>query len=252
MEPKDMEAFGDQPMLLRCIDLETTGMPSAEDKHAIVEVGWSDVTITVMDPTTGLVMADVSPHHAAVTNPNRPIPPEAMAVHHITNVEAGAGIPATTALRMLMEGPPSAFVAHNSAFEQQFFAGGEVPWICTMKVSLRVLPDAPSHSLQVLRYLLDLDVDPVAAQPPHRAGPDAYVCAALVAHFIEQFGTTVEQMIAWTKLPAYLTRFNFGKHSGKRYTEVPIDYLEWIVDKSDLDADVKYTARTEIKRRRMP
>jgi len=239
-------------MLLRCIDFETTGMPTAEEKHAIVEVGWSDVRVTVYDPTSSVVIADVSPHRSEITNPNRLIPPEAMAVHHITNVEAGAGIPGTTALRMLMEGKPDAFVAHNAAFEQQFFAGGGTPWICTMKVSLRVLPDAPSHSLQVLRYLLDLDVDPLAAQPPHRAGPDAYVCAALVAHFIEQLGVTVEQMVAWTKLPAHLTRFNFGKHSGKKYTEVPTDYLEWIVDKSDLDADVKYTAREEIKRRRFP
>lgn len=33
------------------------------------------------------------------------------------------------------------------------------------------------------------------------------------------------------------------KHRGKRWEEAPRDYLDWIVRKSDLDEDTKFTAK---------
>ena len=45
----------------------------------------------------------------------------------------------------------------------------------------------------------------------------------------------------------------FGKYRGMRWDELPLDYLEWIIDKSDLNDDIKYTAsHYRTKRRTAP
>ena len=65
------------------------------------------------------------------------------------------------------------FVAHKWAFEAQWL--GEHlqgrPAICTYKAALRLWPDAPGYSNQVLRYWLrPKGLSPVIAGMPHRGG----------------------------------------------------------------------------------
>ena len=55
----------------------------------------------------------------------------------------------------------------------------------------------------------------------------------------------MEELIAWTGEPALLPRVTFGQHRGCGWDEVPPDYLAWIVDRSELGEDIKYTARQE-------
>ncbi len=237
-------------MLIRVLDLETTGIPTPAERHAVCEVGWCDVQVEIADHTTGLVQTHVGPTLDQITNPGRPMPPEARAVHHIGDAEiAESGVPISDAFTRLMEGPPDAFCAHNANFEREFFGGGEVPWLCSYKIALRIWPDAPSHSLQVLRYWLGLEVDHARCMPPHRAGPDAYVGAALIAHIIDQGTPTIAEMIRWSNGPALLPKLTFGKHKGARWEDVPIDYLRWLVDKSDMDRDVKANAKHHLKKR---
>ena len=85
--------------------------------------------------------------------------------------------------------------------------------------------------------------------PPHRAGPDAYLGAALIARILAAGAASIEDMVRWSNGPALLPRINFGKHKGARWEDVPADYLRWVVDKSDLDRDVKANARHHLKQR---
>lgn len=218
----------------RCIDFETTGIPSADDKHAIVEIGWADVGFTDAVPPAP---------KAVLCNPNRAIPHEAMAVHHITDEmvkDAGGSV--------TLLGSPDYFVAHNADYERQFI-DTPVPFICTYKVALRLWPEATSHSLQFLRYHLGLEVDAVQCQPPHRAGPDAYLGAALLIRILKENRASIEDMVRWSDGPALLPRLNFGKHKGSKWEDVPTDYLDWVANKSDLDRDVKANARHHLKAR---
>ena len=48
-------------------------------------------------------------------------------------------------------------------------------------MALRVWPEAPRHSNQVLRYWRGMRLDHARAMPPHRAGPDAWVTAHILA-----------------------------------------------------------------------
>jgi len=229
-------------MLIRVIDFETTGFPPegelarAAAKRlgtypAIVEIGWCDLIDqeTVGHPTSTLV------------NPGRSIPSEASAIHHIIDSDVATSPPREQVRPQLMEAA-EAFAAHNASFEQAFFTGGTLPWICTLKAARRIWPDAPSHSNQALRYWLGLEADRETASPAHRAGPDAYVTALLLRSLFHA-GATFEQMVEWTKVPSLLPRLAFGKHRGTSWTEVPIDYLEWLAFKSDMGEDEKFTAR---------
>jgi exodeoxyribonuclease X len=45
-----------------------------------------------------------------------------------------------------------------------------------------------------------------------------------------------------TREPLLLPSVCFGKHQGAAWSDLPLDYLDWIIDKSELSEDVKYTA----------
>lgn len=148
-------------MRIRVIDFETTGMPP---DAAVCEVGWSDVfaeasRVAIGEPSSMLV------------NPRRPMAIEARAVHHISDDDVKNAPPVTTGFRCLTDGYPSAFAAHNAAFEREFFGGGETPWICTFKCARRAWPDFPSYNNQFLRYALDLPVEFSLAMPPPSRRP---------------------------------------------------------------------------------
>lgn len=229
-------------MKLTVLDLETTGLPTeAEPNHRVVEVGWCNVT---QDEAGVLVSRPMS----VLTLPKRDIPPEAKAVHHITEAMCEReGIPVEQAFRMLMSEAPEYFVAHNIEMEKAFFGGWDIPFICTYKVACRLWPEAPGHSNGVLRYWLDHDLDPALALPSHRAGPDAYVTAHLLRTILLSGKCSIEDMARWSSGPALLPRLTFGKHKGLAYSNAPSDYLDWIATKSDLDRDVKATARYWLK-----
>lgn len=229
-------------MLIRVIDFETTGLPEDEGGAAICEIGWRDVEAA---PPQAVVGGGQS----LLVDPGRPIPAVARAVHHIGDSDVAGAINPTEGLLRLTEGQPTYFAAHNAKFEQAFFSGNGTPWICTYKVALRLWPDAPSHSNQVLRYWLGIDLPHEdAAMPPHRAGPDAYVTAHLLARMIAEGRATIDDMVRWSSGPPLLPRITFGKHRGSKWEDVPRDYLEWIVNKSDLDSDTKANARHHLKK----
>jgi exodeoxyribonuclease X len=191
---------------------------------------------------------------ARLYRPLNGIPPETMAVHHITEADFSDDTPACTLDRLHLAvwrgAAPDVLVAHNCDFERKFISDvttAGLPWICTYKVALHVWPEAPRHSNQVLRYWRGLSLDAQLAMPPHRAGPDAWVTAHLLAELLK--AASVEQMITWTTLPKPLPNIPFGKHRGTPWPEAPLDYLQWMARQTDMDADVVWCAQQELARR---
>ncbi len=227
---------------VRVVDMETTGAdPASAD---VIEVGWVDVD------AGGRIGEPVS----LFARPQRSIELEAMAVHHLTEADVASGVAPDEWQAALLADGPAAFVAHNAKFEAACWPDPSTRWICTYKSALRLWPDAPRHTNQVLRYWLNLDADPSfvgsKAMPPHRAAPDAYVTAFIFARMLAGEGDArLRRMLAWTKEPSLMPKVLFGKHRGSKWSDVPTDYLQWIERQSDMDEDVVFTADQEMQRR---
>jgi len=226
-------------MLLRVIDFETDGMPP---DARLCEVGWCDVRTYDDDP------AEIGDPIGVLVNPNRPMPPEARAIHHISDADLVGAPEIGAGLMKLSAGEPDIFVAHNAKFEQEFYTGGGKPWICTLKVARRIWPECPNHTNQCLRYWLGIELEDALAMPPHRAAPDAYVTAHILLAMIQH--ASFEQMIEWSSAPSLLPRVTFGKYRGQDWSALPPDYLSWLVNKSDMDVDTKFTAKHHLDQRR--
>lgn len=225
--------------IARVIDFETTDTPDNPDAE-IIEFGRIDVH---------LATRRIGNAWSSLACPRGKCSPVARAAHHITDAELAGAPQARELWETFYDGcaQDDPLVAHNAKFEQHFHSGDGRPWIDTYKVARVVWPEAPTHSNQGLRYWLGLDLDPAKAMPPHRALPDAYVTAHIFVRLLEL--KTADEMIHISRYPALLRTMTFGKHKGTTFEAAPLDYLEWIRDKSDMDEDTKFTARYWIAKR---
>jgi len=226
---------------IRVIDLETTGFPNEDGR--ICEVGWTN--IIQKDGT--LSIGDTS---SIICNPGVPMPPQASAVHHLLDQDVSGGIEPIEALKQCLTGC-DLIVAHQADFEKAFIEVDR-PWICTYKVARRLWPDCPSFTNQYFRYFLNLKVDPEAAMPPHRAGPDSHITAYIFTECAKKL--SLQEMVDISLVTALQYRCHFGnKHRGKTWEEIAYidrEYLQWIVDKVEDNEEVRYAANYWLRRGR--
>ena len=108
----------------------------------------------------------------------------------------------------------------------------------------------PKYNLQYLRYFLKLNVKAT----PHDAYGDILVLEKLFYRIHEKMithggGDPVADMIRISKNPVLLARVPFGKHKTRRFSDVPVDYLEWLKT-TDLDEDMDYTVKHHLEQNR--
>lgn len=200
---------------------------------------------------------------SAMYKPPIRIPPEASAVHHISNkmVEDKKSFQETDAkkIKELFEDKDTIVVAHNAPFDLIMIKKeGIVPskFICTLRVARHLDKDGKidRYNLQYLRYLLDIEVDATA----HDALGDVLVLEQLFERLkkkiIDEDGveesSAIEKMIEISSHPSIFRTFNFGKHLGKTIEEVAsVDrgYLEWLLAQKEasdqIDEDWIYTLK---------
>lgn len=225
---------------IRVIDLETAGA------HEVCEIGWQDVVRG--EDGRWSVNAE---RGALFVNPGRPISPETMAIHHIIDADV-AGAPfwkdaAPSVLRP--EGGALALAAHRAAFEQRFCTprlSGGARWICTWKCALRLWPQLPGFSNQLLRYVRTPEgLDRELGLPAHRALPDAYVTAHHLRDMLNE--ASVEQLLTWSDEPGLLPRVPSGPDRGRPWANLGLDTLQALA--RDRDESVRFSAQTELRRR---
>jgi exodeoxyribonuclease X len=240
---------------IRVIDLETSGRDAASG--GIVEIGWQDVA---RRPDGSWALAG-SPG-ACLTHPGGPITPQTMAIHHITDDDVRDAPPfADMAPDILHPAPhpgagPLALAAHRATFEQGWIRGCLPPaltiglrWICTYKCALRLWPEEPGHSNQGLRHSRrPAGLDRALGDPPHRAGPDAYVTAH---HLRDMLAVTpVEHLLRWSREPALLSRVPHGPLRGRQIRNLATGDLDRLLaEDRRRGPDLAFSLRTERARR---
>jgi exodeoxyribonuclease X len=222
------------------IDIETTGLDP--ETHKVVEIA---ARAFAHDP--GCLNHGWIEDLQDLVNPGVPIPPENSAIHHLLDEDVAEALPIEQVAPAYCPDSVDYFVAHNARFEKSFLTGelGFVqPWLCTYKIAAKLWPDAPSHSNQVLRYWLKLPV-PRDIGVPHRALPDCIVTTEILRLALTM--APIEDMLRWSNEPVLKRTCTFGKHANALWSEVPKDYLRWIVNNGTFDEDVMHTARHYLK-----
>ncbi|MBN9368460.1 MAG: 3'-5' exonuclease [Comamonadaceae bacterium] len=163
------------------IDFETTGMAPAQGARA------TEVAIVLLQGT------QVVDRFASLMRTGVWIPPFIEQLTGISNAMVAAAPPAEAVMREAARFVGDApMVAHNAAFDSKFWqselqhAGVQAtqPFACTVLLSRRVYPDAPSHKLGNLIDHLGLPRTGRA----HRALADAEMAAALLARMQHDLG----------------------------------------------------------------
>jgi DNA polymerase III epsilon subunit-like protein len=232
-------------------DTETTGN---QDEDRIIQVGAMIVDakgeVEVYDELCSTVL---------------PIKIQAMAVHGITPdlLEGKDVFTDTNFYKMLqsLNNQENYLIAHNMPFDMGMMQKegfvSNLQLIDTLRVAKHLLKDSESHALQYLRYSLELYKNEQAEADKHNitikahdAIGDVLVMKLLLSHLVkltkEQFPgiNPMVKMEELTKTPIFIEVFKFGKHKGKKISDVcddDMNYINWMQKNMDLDVDMKYT-----------
>ena len=210
-------------------DTETTGLGK---DAGIVEISWVE---------TDENFNEVS-RYSRLINPEKPIQPGAMGAHGITEAMVAdaptisefmeeAGYP--------LDGEGTVLVAHSASFDLVHFG----PWmtdpltLCTLKAARVIYPEADNHKLTTLKYYLGLEG---CQDRAHSADEDVGVLLQLAKRMCKDAECGLPELMHIQNIPRKITKINFGKHRGKNLTELPKDYVTWLLTKADnIDSDLR-------------
>lgn len=213
-------------MALRPIyyDTETTGIKAERDR--VIE-------IAAYDPVLNRTFEKL-------INPGCPIPPDAMAIHHITD-EMVANAPSFATIGAEFVDFCSGdvvLIAHNNdgfdyhflrcEFERHQLKMPEWKFLDSLKWARRYRPDLPRHTLQFLREIYG-----IPANTAHRALDDVIVLHQLFSHFIDDL--LIEDVYQLLNRPRALQHMPFGKHQGQPLEQVPKTYVQWLASSGAFD-----------------
>ena len=198
-------------------DTETTGV--RPEKDSIIE-------IAAYEPESERTFE-------RLINPGVSIPPEASAIHNITDsmVAEAPGFAEIGKAFAEFCGEDAVLIAHNGdGFDIPFlkceFSRNDLPYpewktIDTLKWARRYRPDLPRHALQFLRESYGFP-----ANNAHRALDDVIVLHQVFSAMIDDL--SIEQVYTLLNVPRRLRHMPFGKHQGKPLSKVPKDYVQWL------------------------
>lgn len=205
-------------------DTETTGIRS--DKDRIIE-------IAAFDPVDNRTFVHL-------INPGIPIPPEATAIHKISD-EMVKDAPSFKEIgEMFVSFCPekTVLIAHNNdAFDKLFLhaefkrAGISLPqfeYLDTLKWARKYRPDLPKHTLQSLR-----EVYGIPPNQAHRALDDVVVLHRIFTSMTDDL--SMEMIMQLLSRPQVLNRMPFGKHQGKPLADIPKHYVTWLATNGVFD-----------------
>lgn len=107
----------------------------------------------------------------------------------------------------------------------------------------RLYGESPTNSLESLRKHFN-----IKSEGAHRAMSDVLVNIEVFKHLSRKFRTT-EEMLKRLEKPIPLKLMPLGKHKGRPFREVPVEYLRWAANQ-DFDQDLLFSLRSELKKRK--
>ena len=163
-----------------------------------------------------------------------------MAVHHILESEL-IGQPNFSDFEL----PPETtyIIGHNIDYDIRTIQHSGVDTsnikaICTLALSRLVWPDAEAHNISALIYMISKGSEKAREmlKGAHRADADIILTANILMHIIHHLKIqTIEELFEASEDARIPRTINFGKHRGTAISELPADYVQWLLRQEDLD-----------------
>lgn len=224
-----------------CLDCETTGLESRHDR--LVEIA-----------VTKFNFDEILESYETLLDPERPIPEVTTKIHHITDEMVKGKPKVNTILPHLLKMIGNhIIIGHGIQLDISFISEEckrsqipcnlhQNPLLDTLRMA-RLYGESPVNSLETLRKHFN-----IADEGAHRAMSDVIVNIEVFKYLAEGF-ITVEDLQRRLEKPILLKNMPLGKHKGRPFNEVPLQYLEWAT-KKDFDQDLLFSIRTELKMRK--
>lgn len=225
------------------VDTETTG--TDEDKDRPVEIA----TVMVSRSRSGGTRWQVSDLWTTLVNPEgQPISFGAMGTHHITEemVDYAPLLDAAVPKKHPLRDAAVVRAAHVSKFDrahvERVFPVSR--WICTYKCARTLWRGLESYSNQALRYARAVRLEPYNLNhlQAHRALYDAVTTAELLVQMLTEAEPAT--LIKISSEPILLEQIAFGEHAGRKWEDVPTDYLKWMISKGPQRPDPRTGRKT--------
>lgn len=171
---------------------------------------------------------------------DEPISYAAMAVHHILEADL-EGQPHYSSFRLPED--TIYMIGHNidydlRAIEKCGVDTAHIKAICTLALARRVWPDAEAHNISALIYMISKGSDKARQmiKKAHRADMDIILTANILNQIVHQLNIqSLEELYLASEEARIPRSLNFGKHKGTLLSELPADYVQWLLRQTDLD-----------------
>jgi DNA polymerase-3 subunit epsilon/exodeoxyribonuclease X len=230
--------------MLIFLDVETTGIQSNDKICSIGIIAVEDEKI-------------ITKYN--LVNEDKKISSQASSTHHITNemIKNTQAFIDSDIYKFLEKhnNENTTMIVHNSTFvlEKLYLSGFyyKGATVDIQRVTKHLIEECEMFTLQFLRYELKLYEDEVYeakacgikdALFAHNALSDALIIKLLFNYLRDM--VSLEEMYELSFKNVLLSKFTFGKYSGKYIEEVAINdkgYLEWMLSLSDLDEELRYS-----------
>jgi DNA polymerase-3 subunit epsilon len=224
-----------------CVDCESTGLDPAKDR--MIEIAVARFTFE-----------QIIQKFETLINPECEIPAVSQEIHKIS-IEMLHGKPKVAevlpAALKLIHG--HILVGHGIGFDISLIAAEakrsqiptqieQQPFIDTLRLA-RLYGESPINSLEKLREHFN-----IAAEGAHRAMNDVIVNIEVFKYLTKSFKTT-DQIFKTLEKPIKLKTMPLGKHKGRPFDQIPLDYLLW-AERKDFDQDLLFSIRSELRNRK--
>lgn len=224
-----------------CFDCETTGLDLENDR--IIEIAAAKFTFS-----------EILEKYESLVDPQHPISEASLAIHHITeDMVKGKPLISDILPDVLKFIGGHTIVGHGIGFDIEMVSRAAKRANIPCRVSVQQHIDtlrlarhyggSQTNSLEALREHFN-----IAEEGAHRAMSDVVVNIEVFKNLCSSFKSS-KQLFNVLSKPVQLKAMPLGKHKGRPFKEIPLEYLQWAVNK-DFDQDLIFSLKMELKRRK--
>ncbi|WLF84991.1 putative quorum-sensing-regulated virulence factor [Moraxella sp. ZY210820] len=167
-----------------------------------------------------------------------------MAVHHILESDL-INQPDYRSFKLPIE--TQYIIGHNIEYDMNAIARCGIDIqplksICTLALARQVWKNLEAYNMSALVYYVSKGSEKARQmlKNAHRADADIILTANVLMHMLKELQVNnIEELYQISEQALIPTTIHFGKYKGTALTDLPKDYVDWLLSKDDLDSRLR-------------